>query len=121
MAEQLLLDGGFTRAALGVKNGEQERQSEKNDTQPDGELLQDVRRLRSENIFRHAPAEGRAESLVFRALHQHHHDHEQADQHVEGDEDGNEDRHEPDSMAGRASLVKKPVRDSALIFALENP
>ena len=65
-----------------VENREGESQQEKNCRQPPGELGQHVRRLGAEDILRHAAAEGRAESLAFRALHQDDEHHQERDKNV---------------------------------------
>lgn len=95
MVEKFLLDGGLAGAALGVEDREQQGKNEKDDAKPDRESLQNVRGLGSENVFRHAAAEGRAEAFVFRALHEDDHDHEKADEHVERDKYGYKNRHGP--------------------------
>lgn len=65
-----------------VENGENERQQEENCGEPAGDFRQHVGGLRAENIFGDTAAEGRAEALTFRALHQDHEDHEQGDEDV---------------------------------------
>jgi len=89
-----------------VNDGEQQGDGEKDNAEPDGELLQHMGRLRTENVLRHPSAESRTQPFVFGALHEHNDHHEQADQHMEGDKNGNEDRHEPNIMAGRTPRVK---------------
>jgi len=53
-----------------VKNRENESQEEENRGEPAGDFGQHVGGLGSENIFRHAATERRAEAFAFRALHQ---------------------------------------------------
>ena len=89
-----------------VEHREEKSQCEKNSREPAGYLCQDVGRLRAENIFCHAAAEGRAESLALGTLHQDHEDHEQGDEHVKDERDIKQDSHGDGQYVRSAAFVK---------------
>ena len=108
LAEKLFLDDCLAAAAFGVEDGQEQGEGEEDDAEPDGEFLQDVGGLGSEDVLGHAAAERRAEAFILGALHEDDADHEQTDKHMEGDEDVDQDRHEPWIVAAGAPLVKRP-------------
>src|SRR5689334_5741131 len=76
-----------------IQNRQDERQDEEHSREPGGELDQDVRRLRAENVFSHAAAKRRAKSFALRPLHQDHEDHEQRHENVDREHEVNQDLH----------------------------
>ena len=76
-----------------VEDGEPESQNEENPREPAGELHQHIRRLRAENVLRHAATESRAKTFALRPLHQDDKDHDQRDEHVNDEQNVNENVH----------------------------
>ena len=79
---QLAAKSAIGVSLVRVENRESESQKEKHRGEPAGDFRQHIGGLGAENIFGDAAAEGRAETLTFRALHQDHEDHEQGDEDV---------------------------------------
>jgi hypothetical protein len=76
-----------------VKDRKGKSQEKENRGEPAGDLGEDVGRLGAENILRHATAEGRAETLTFRSLHQDHEHHDQRDEEVNPEKDIGQNAH----------------------------
>lgn len=72
----MLLNGRLLGGGFRVKNGEEQAGAKEDRTEVNREFLEDVGGLGSEQVLRHAAAEGSAEALVFRTLHQDDQDHE---------------------------------------------
>lgn len=66
------MNGALFRSLLHVEPGKQKRQSKEKATEIARERLEDVRRLRAEEVFRHTSAKRRAKSFILGALHEHH-------------------------------------------------
>ena len=80
-------------ALVRVENRKTEGQEEEESGQPARDFGEHIGRLRAENVFRHAAAEGCAQALAFWALHQDHEDHEQRDENVESEQDIDQNGH----------------------------
>ncbi len=76
-----------------VENRENEGQKKEESREPARDFREHIRRLRAENVFRHAAAKGRAQALAFRALHQDDEHHEQGDERLDYEQKINQDRH----------------------------
>ena len=63
-----------------VQNRQPKREREENSGQPGGKLDQNIRRLRTENVFRNRPAKCGSQAFALWALHQDHKHHEQGHQ-----------------------------------------
>ena len=71
-----------------VGNGEEQRQREKGDPEPDRKLREDVGRLRAENVFRDSAAESRPETFTAGQLHEDNQHQQQAHKDMQGEENG---------------------------------
>ena len=94
-----------------VENRKRKGKKEKYAGQPGRCLGQDVGRLCPENVFRHAPAERRSQTLAFRPLHENDKKHQQRDQHVNSKDDINENVHfrGPAIWPKRAVCKRRPL------------
>src|SRR5207249_1752451 len=76
-----------------IQDRQSEGEGEKDPGQPAGKLDQHIGGLRAENIFSHAAAKGRAQSLALWTLHQNDQQHQKRDQNVNREEEVNQDLH----------------------------
>jgi len=93
LSQQLAAESGIAARLVRVQDGQGEGEREEDPSQPAGELDQNVGGLRAENIFGHAAAKSRAQSLALRPLHQDDQQHQERDQDVNREQKINQDLH----------------------------
>jgi len=95
-------------ALPGRQYGQQQRNSEENTSQINRGFGEHRRGLSTENVFRHAAAEGCSQSFVFRPLHQHDKNQQRANDHQDRKHNRNENTqpHKGGNMECGPSVVK---------------
>jgi hypothetical protein len=94
-------------ALVRVENRENESQKKEDSCHPARDFREHIRRLRAENVFRHAAAKGCAQALALWTLHQDHEDHEQRDKNVAAEQDIDQKGHRDGQYRQPAQFVNE--------------